>query len=118
VQTFSIFKKKILGFWLLGIVLLVMLLLAAALVAEHFLSSSAVKEKIQQALLARTAIQISYEKIGLGYFPSLTLELHQLTFSIPDRLNGKADTLRISPKITELLTGKLDLGKVFIILGR
>ena len=112
-QTFSIFKKKILGFWLLGIVLLVMLLLAAALlVAEHFLSSSAIKGKIQQTLLARTAIQIGYEKIGIGYFPSLTLELHQLAFSIPDRLNGKADTLRISPKITELLTGKLDLGKV------
>ncbi len=112
-QKFSLSKKKRLGFWLLGIVMFVVLLLATAfLSAEHFLASSTVKETIQQTLVAHTGIGIRYEQIGIGYFPAPMLELQQLTFSIPDKLKGKAATLRISPKITELLAGKLDLGKI------
>jgi len=112
-QTFSRSQRKRLGFWLLGIVLLVVLVLAVSfLLAVHLLSSSKGKEQIQQTLFARTGIEIGYEKIGIGYFPTPTLELYQLTFSLPDKLKGRADTLRITPKIAELLTGKLDLGKV------
>ena len=114
-QTFSFFNKKRPGFWLLGIVFFVVLLLAVSLLgAQHFISSPTVKEKIQQTLSARTGIQIGYEKIGIRYFPFPTLALRQLTFSIPGKLNGKANTLRIAPKITELLTGKLNLGKVVL----
>ena len=113
VQTSPLFQKKRLGFWLLGIVLLVVLLLAVSfLLAAHLLFSTSGKEQIQQTLVARTGIEIGYEKIGIGYFPTPTLELHQLTFSLPDKLKGRADTLRIMPKITQLLVGKLDLGKV------
>lgn len=112
-QTSPLSQKKRLGFWLLGIVLLVVLVLAVSfLLAAHLLFSSSGKEQIQQIFVARTGIEIGYDKIGIGYFPTPTLELHQLTFSLPDTLKGRADTLRITPKITQLLVGKLDLGKV------
>ncbi len=112
-QTLSVSKKKRFGFRLLGIAMLVVLLLATAiLVAEYFLSSSTLKAKIQQSLVAHTGLEIDYEKIGIRYFPSPTLEFQQLTFSIPDELEGKAGSLRISPKMSALLAGKLDLGQV------
>ncbi len=106
---------KKLGFWFLGSVLLVVLVLGVSfLVADRLLSSPKVKETIQQALVARTGLQIGYEKIGIGSFP-LTLEFHRPTFSLPETLHGKADLLRLSPALFDLLTGKLDLGKIELV---
>jgi hypothetical protein len=113
----SLSRKSRFRFWLLGlgffiVLLSVMLLSIVLLTTEHVLSSATVRETVQQMLVARTGIAIGYEKIGIDYFPSPTLALHQLTFSLPDRLQGKADTIRITPNITDLLTGKLNVGMV------
>ena len=106
-------KSKLLRFWLPGIALLVVLLMAVLLwKAEHVLSSSSIKEKIQQTLFTATGIGIDYEKIGIRYFPAPSLELHQLTFFVPHRVQGKANTLRVSPNIAGLVSGKLGLGKI------
>lgn len=103
------------GFWFLGSVVLVVLLLGVSfLVADRLLSSPKVKETIQQELVARTGLQIGYEKIGIGSFP-FTLEFQQPTFSLPETLHGKADLLRLSPALFDLLTGKLDLGKIELV---
>lgn len=115
-QTLTLSRKKRLGFWLLGIVLGGVLLSAVSLfVADRLLTSPRAKAYIQQILVAHTGLQVGYEKVGIGYFPSLHLELHQLTCSIPDILTGKADLLRLSPAILDLLTGKLNLGKVELV---
>ncbi|NTU49112.1 MAG: hypothetical protein HGA84_08960, partial [Syntrophobacteraceae bacterium] len=110
-QTLTLSRKKRLGFWLLAIVLCVALLLGALFfVADRFLTSPQAKEYIQQTLVARTGLQIGYEKVGIGYFPFVRLELHQLTFTLPDTLKGKADILRLSPALLDLLAVKLNLG--------
>lgn len=103
------------GFWFLGSVVLVVLVLGVSfLVADRLLSSPKVKETIQQTLVARTGLQIGYERIGIGSFP-FTLEFKQPTFSLPETLHGKADILRLSPALLELLAGKLDLGKIELV---
>lgn len=115
-QTLTLSRKKRLGFWLLAIVLCVALLLAVSfLAADRFLTSPQAKEFIQQELVARTGLQIGYEKVGIGYFPFVHFELHQLTFTLPDTLKGKADILRLSPALLDLLAGKLNLGKVELV---
>lgn len=114
-QTTTSSKMKKLGFWLLGSVVIVVLVLGILfLVADRLLSSPKVKETIQQALVARTGLQIGYEKIGIGSFP-LTLEFQQPVFSLPETLQGKADILRLSPALFDLLAGKLELGKVELV---
>lgn len=114
-QTSTSSRIKKLGFWLLGSVVLVVLVLGVSfLVADRLLSSPKVKETIQQMLVARTGLKIGYEKIGIGSFP-FTLEFKQPTFSLPETLHGKADILRLSPALLELLAGKLDLGKIELV---
>lgn len=109
-------RRKKLGFRLLGSVLLILLLLTVALLAaDRLLSSPQVKEKIHQTLVAHTGLQIGYEKIGIEYFPSFNLELHQLTFATPDTIKGKADILRLTPSFVDLLLGKPGLGKVELV---
>lgn len=92
--------------------LMLLLFAVAALMAEHFISSPYIREKIRQSVAAGTGIEISYRQIGLDYFPSPVLHLRQLTFTIPGQLQGKADALRISPRIKALLTGESGLGTV------
>lgn len=95
-----------------AVVLLVLLLVTAALLAERFLSAPVIKEKIQQTVAAETGVQLDYRKIELSYFPSPTIELQQLSLAMPDRIQGTVAALRFSPKLLDLLVGKLHLGTV------
>lgn len=108
-------KKKRLGCWVLGSMLLAVLVLGISfLVADRVLSSPRVKAAIQQTLAARTGLHIGYEKIGIGSFP-FTLQLQQLTFSLPQQLHGKAELLRLSPALFDLLAGKLNVGTIELV---
>lgn len=98
-----------------GAVLLVLLLVAATLLAEHYLSSPGGREKIRQALVAQTGMEIDYRQIGLDYFPAFSLEVRQLSFVLPGQARGKAESLRISPSIIGLLAGTTGLGTVELV---
>ncbi len=105
-------RGRRLAFWLLVIgVSIALVLTVALLAAEYVLSTPAIKVKIQQLVTSEVGVKIDYEKIGMNYFPTLTVEVDQLSFS-QDQVQGKADVLRVSPRIAGFLTGKLDLGMV------
>jgi hypothetical protein len=99
--------------WLLGsIAALLLLMVAALLVVPRFIDYAVIERKIQAAVTRQTGGQIDYQGIGLSYFPRPSIELRQVTLSIPNLAEGTIAALRISPEFLPLLTGDLHLARL------
>jgi hypothetical protein len=99
--------------WLLGsIAALLLLMVAALLVVPQLIDYAVIERKIQDAVSRQTGGQVDYQGIGISYFPRPSIELRQITLSIPDLAEGTIAALRISPEILPLLTGDLHLARL------
>jgi AsmA-like C-terminal region/AsmA family len=108
--------KKPFRFWLLGsVIALLLLLLTAPFLVAHFISSPAVKQKIQQTVSEKTGMEFDWQEIGLSYLPYPAIALQQVTLTVPDRVQGKVAELRISPEILPLLIGNLRLSRLGLV---
>ncbi len=105
--------KKPFRFWLLGsVIALFLLLLTAPLFVAQFISSPAVKQKIQRTVAEKTGIEFDWQEIGLSYFPYPAIALQQVTLTVPNQGQGAVGVLRISPEILPLLSGDLRLARL------
>jgi hypothetical protein len=96
--------------WLVGgIAALLLLMVAALLVVPRLIDYAVIEQKIQAAVTRQTGGQIDYQGIGLSYLPRPSIELRQITLSIPNLAEGTIAALRISPEFLPLLAGKLRL---------
>jgi hypothetical protein len=89
-----------------------LLMVAALLVVPRLIDYAVIEQKIQAEVTRQTGGQIDYQGIGLSYLPRPSIELRQITLSIPNLAEGTIAALRISPEILPLLTGKLRLARV------
>ena len=101
-------KSHPLRTWLVrGIAILLLLLVAAMLIVPRLIDFPAIKKEIQMAVTSKTGGQVDFQDIDLCFFPRLSIELHQVTLTIPDLTRVSVETLRVLPKILPLLSGEL-----------
>ncbi len=107
----SAFKKV--RIWLLGsLLMLLALMLAALLLVQSFVDAPTVKKKIQSIVTAQIGGEFDCQTLSLAYRPWPTIELHQVSLTIPDQVQGKVATLRMTPALLPLLTGNIYLAKL------
>jgi len=113
-QAQSLFRRIVL--WLAAVVVVLSLLVVAAgLLAEKFLNNPDVKEKIQQRVAAGGDLVLDYQQIGISYYPLPAIELHGLTFTLPEKVQGAVDSVRIFPDLAGLFTGRLPAGRIELV---
>lgn len=99
--------------WLLGSIVTLLLLMAATMaVVPRLIDLAPVKGKIQAVVTERTGGQVDYREMRLSYFPRLSIELRQLSLTIPGRAAGTVAALRISPGLLPLMRGDLHLARL------
>lgn len=107
---------KRIALWLVvATAVLSLLVVVAGLLAEKFINNPDVKRKIQQKAAAAGGITLDYQNIGIGYYPLPVIELHGLTFTLPENVHGQADSVRILPDIAGLFSGSLPAGRIELV---
>ena len=95
-----------------GIITMLLLIVATGLTLPLVLNSDSIKQKIQTAVAEQTDGQVTFQTIGLSYFPRPAVELNDVTVAVPNRAQGTVAALRVAPKIISLLAGKFQLARL------
>jgi hypothetical protein len=99
--------------WLLGILItLLLLVFTTYLLVPQLIDSVRVKQKIQAIVAEQAGGQIDYQSLAFSCWPRPSIELQQLTLTIPARVQGRIEALQISPELLLLLTGTLKLARL------
>jgi hypothetical protein len=99
--------------WLaVGTVTCLLLAAAAALLVPRLIDFAAIKQQIQAVVMKHTGGQLDYQELRLTFFPKLSIELRELTLSIPERAEAEVAALRLCPAFFALLRGELDLAQL------
>ncbi len=97
---------------LAAIASLLLLVMAAMAIVPLFIDFASIKEKIQTEVHNQTGGRINYQDMVLSLLPLPSLELRQVKLLVPDRLEARTASLRISPRIIPLLQGDLQLDSI------
>lgn len=89
----------------------VVALLAAAGVAlaPWWIDLGPVRAKIERAASSALAGRVTYERIDLSWFPHAEVVVHSLKVSVPGKVEGAAQSVRVMPALLPLLRGKVVL---------
>ncbi len=108
-----VFARRRLRFWLaVGAAVLLLLPAAATLLVPRLLDPAAIKRQIQASAMKETGGELDYQGLRLTFFPTLSVELRELTLNIPERAEARVAALRLSPAFFALLRGDLQLARL------
>jgi len=102
-------RVKKFSVWLsisLGIV--VILIAGAVFVASKLIQTDSIKEKIHTLISKKVGGDVKYESMNFYFFwPHIVIKKGE--FSVPQKFNGRFDTILVYPKILPLLYGNFEL---------
>jgi hypothetical protein len=107
-------KKKILLWISGGLTILLIFLIVLVPVTETYLNREPVIRKIQETIALEIEGSIEFQKIDLFLFRRPHIGVHQVRFSIPEKVSGDFKSLKIYPAIIPLLTGNLRISGLFL----
>lgn len=103
-------KKTVL--WLIGTLLA--LLLAIVLLFPVLVSLDTVKKRVVARISEEVEGNVTFQSLDFSFFPRPHALINQGVVSVPGRVNGTFETLRLYPKILPLIIGRLGLVKVLV----
>jgi len=93
---------------------LAILIFAVTVAVPLYLSSAAVKNKIQTAVQEKLSGKVSYEKIDISLFPRPRVTIEGLSLAYPRTFRGTLRSLSIAPQILPLFRGRVQFSKIRI----
>ncbi len=103
-------RIKKFSIWLsvsLGIVLILIAL--AFFVTSRLVQKESMKEKIHSLISKKVGGEVSYQSMNLYFFHWPHVVIKNAEFSVPQKFNGRFDTIAVYPKILPLLFGNFEL---------
>ena len=90
------------------------LIFAVTVMVPLYLSSAAVKNKIQTAVQEKLSGKVSYDKIDISLFPRPRVTITGLSLAYPRTFKGTLRSLSIAPQILPLFRGRVQFSKIRI----
>jgi AsmA-like C-terminal region len=84
------------------------------LFSESLINQKPVLEKIQAKASSAINGNVTVQRIDVSFFPRPRFVVHQCRFFIPETTFGTIASLKISPKILPLFTGKFQLAEIYL----
>lgn len=74
----------------------------------------AVKKRVTARICEKVEGKVTFQRLDFSFFPRPHALIEQGVVSLPERVNGTFESLRLYPKILPLLIGKLGLNEVLV----
>jgi AsmA-like C-terminal region len=82
------------------------------LFSDNLINQKPVVEKIQAKASSAINGKVTFQRLGVSFFPRPQLLVQQCRFFIPEQASGTIASVTISPKILPLLEGKFQLAEI------
>jgi hypothetical protein len=79
------------------------------IVTPQLINLDTVKKEVKRLYAEALGGKIEYQRLDLAFFPRPHVVISGVTFTIPDNIQGSADSLKIYPKILPLFAGNLEV---------
>ncbi len=99
-------RQKKIAIWVMGVIgaLLVLMLLLPT-----FINLEPIKEKIVANLSRRMGGKLAFQRCDLSFLPRPRVVIHHGSLSIPGKVAGTLEALKVYPKILPLLRGRIQI---------
>jgi hypothetical protein len=104
-------SKKII-FWILGTLLA--LLVAFFLIFPVLVNLDPIKNRAMARISEEMQGKVSFQRLDFSFFPRPHALIFKGVVSVPGRVNGTFETLKLYPKILPLFIGQLGLAEVLV----
>jgi len=103
-------RVKKVSVWLSAALLIIIILIGTAFfVASKLIQKDSMKEKIHTLISNKVGGEVRYESMNLYFFHWPHVVIKEGEFSVPQKFNGRFDTIIVYPKILPLLYGNFEL---------
>ncbi|MFC1822553.1 AsmA-like C-terminal domain-containing protein [Thermodesulfobacteriota bacterium] len=101
--------------WILGATgTLLLLLLALILILPKLIDLESVRGKIQEETSKIVGGEVEFQEIDLSILPLPHVVIQKANLSVPGKLSGTLESLKVYPKILPLLSAKVQISKVLV----
>ena len=101
--------------WLAGLAAsLFVVLLAIALALPWIIDSETVKEKVRALLSGHVRGAVGIGRMDVAWFPRPAVVIRGATISIPDSVDGAADSITVYPSLPALVVGRVVVSRVAV----
>ena len=106
-------KRRRIFFALIVLAGIFLCLVVIVLIATpRLINLETVKKEIQNRFAEDMGAEIEYQRIDLAFFPRPHVIIAKAKFTLPDHVNGSADSLKVYPKILPLFGGDVQIGAI------
>jgi hypothetical protein len=84
-------------------------LIILVIVTPQLINLETVKKEVKRLYAENLDGQIEYQRLSMAFFPRPHVVVSDVSFTIPDKIQGTVDSLKIYPKILPLFAGNLDI---------
>ncbi len=84
-------------------------LIVLLIVTPQLINLETVKQEVKRQYAEDLGGTIEYQRLNMAFFPRPHVVISDVSFTIPDNVQGTVDSLKIYPKILPLLTGNLEI---------
>lgn len=103
-------RVKKFSVWLTAILLIIIILVGAAFfAASKLIQKDSIQEKIHTVISNKVGGEVRYESMNLYFFHWPHVVIKEAEFSVPQKFNGRFDTIIVYPKLLPLLYGNFEL---------
>ncbi len=92
---------------LAAVFLCVLIILLA--VTPQLIKLETVKQEVKRLYARDLGGKIEYQRLNMAFFPRPHVVISDVSFTIPDKVQGTVDRLKVYPKILPLFTGDLEI---------
>ena len=92
--------------------ILLCLLIVLLVVLPQLINLETVKQEVKHLYASDTGGHIEYQHLNMAFFPRPHVVISDVSFTIPDNIQGTVDSVKIYPKMLPLLTGDLQISVV------
>jgi len=87
-------------------------LILLMIVTPQLINLESVKQEVKRLYARDLGGTIEYERLHMAFFPRPHVVISDISFTIPENLQGTVDLIRIYPKILPLFTGDLEISVI------
>ena len=84
-------------------------LIILIIVTPQLINLETVKKEVKRLYAKDLGGKIEYQRLNMSFFPRPHVVISDVSFTIPDSIQGSVDSLKIYPKILPLFAGNLEI---------
>jgi uncharacterized protein involved in outer membrane biogenesis len=108
-------KRKKIAIWVMGVIgALLVLMLILMLLLPRIINLEPIRQKIIARISQEVGGEVEFQRLDLSFLPRPRAKIHEISLSIPGKIAGTLDALKIYLGIFALLKGNAQIAMLHL----